>query len=131
MFGIQNQTNQRMNKKVIYVVEDDFDISEMIVLLLSDDNLTVNASSTLAGFRQLINAELPDLILMDIMLPDGNGMEACKEIKGSNDMKHIPLLLMSAHAQSEFVIKESPADGFIEKPFDIYHFTDRIKMLLN
>jgi DNA-binding response OmpR family regulator len=115
-----------MDKKLIYLVEDDSDISEMIVLLLTESNLDVNTSANLSDFRRLIAKGRPDLILMDIMLPDGNGMDECRELKESNDLKDIPLLLMSAHAQSKLVVQECPADGFIPKPFDIYDFMAQV-----
>ncbi|WP_169306824.1 response regulator transcription factor [Pedobacter polaris] len=118
------------DKKMVYVVEDDGDISEMIVLLLSNADLEVSASATLSDFRELLDSQLPDLIVMDVMLPDGNGMDECRELKESSSLKHIPLLLMSAHAQSHLVISECPADGFIAKPFDIYDFIDRVKLQL-
>ncbi|MFD0941487.1 response regulator transcription factor [Pedobacter boryungensis] len=115
-----------MDKKKIYVVEDDNDISEMITILLTEEDLQVSTSANISDFRKLLDKELPDLILMDIMLPDGNGIEECKELKESNKLKSIPLILMSAHAQSKFVIEECPADGFIPKPFDIYDFMAQI-----
>ena len=115
-----------MEKKMIYLVEDDRDISEMIIILLTEFNLDVKSSSTLSEFRRLIAKGTPDLILMDIMLPDGNGIDECKELKEGDDFKNIPLLLMSAHAQSKLVVQECPADGFIPKPFDIYDFMAQV-----
>lgn len=116
---------------MIYLVEDDQDISEMIVILLTEFNLDVKSSSTLSEFRRMISKEVPDLILMDIMLPDGNGIDECRELKEGNDFKNIPLLLMSAHAQSKIVVQECPADGFIPKPFDIYDFMAQVNTQLS
>lgn len=120
-----------MEKKMIYLVEDDRDISEMIIILLTEFNLDVKSSSTLSEFRKLIAKGVPDLILMDIMLPDGNGIDECKELKEGDDFKNIPLLLMSAHAQSKLVVQECPADGFIPKPFDIYDFMAQVNNQLS
>jgi len=120
-----------MEKKMIYLVEDDRDISEMIIILLTEFNLDVKSSSTLSEFRRLIAKGTPDLILMDIMLPDGNGIDECKELKEGDDFKNIPLLLMSAHAQSKLVVQECPADGFIPKPFDIYDFMAQVNNQLS
>lgn len=119
------------SKKKIYLVEDDPDISEMIVLLLSEEEIEVEASHTVMGLYQLLSRQLPDLIVMDVMLPDGNGIDECHVLKKSTSLKHIPLLLMSAHAQSELVISECPADDFIAKPFDIYDFVDKVKSHLH
>lgn len=120
-----------MDKRVVYLVEDNIELSEMIVLLLTDANLNVSASSTLSAFRLLLSKEIPDLILMDIMLPDGNGIDECRILKGSEILKKIPLLLMSAHMRSQVVMQECPADGFIAKPFDIYDFLGQVNLKLS
>ncbi|MBT8319165.1 MAG: response regulator, partial [Gramella sp.] len=83
--------------KLIYLVEDDQGLRELISFLLTDRDYEVEAFATAKNFEQGIENGQPDLILMDIMLPDGNGVELCKNLKKS-EKKEIPVLLMSAHA---------------------------------
>ncbi|MDF2431662.1 MAG: hypothetical protein JWP44_1293 [Mucilaginibacter sp.] len=118
-------------KKIIYVVEDNIDISELIQYLLSDIGFEVVTFGNLTDFRQMMEANPPDLIVMDIMLPDGNGQQMCREIKIDTTTQHIPLLLMSAHVNGGALAKEAFADEFITKPFDIDNFTGRIQAYLS
>ncbi|MDB5015787.1 MAG: hypothetical protein JWQ84_619 [Mucilaginibacter sp.] len=114
-------------KKIIYVVEDNIDISELIQYLLSEIGFEVFTFGNLTDFQQYMAINQPDLIVMDIMLPDGNGQQMCQEIKLNEVTKHIPLLLMSAHANGSSLAKEGFADEFITKPFDIDNFTARVQ----
>ena len=115
--------------KKIFVVEDDGDIRELIQFLLIELDYEVQAFATAEAFNNSIGERLPDLILLDIMLPDGNGAEMCEHLKSQDYTSSIPILLMSAHVDP-MVRKESCADDFIAKPFDIEDLATRIKKQL-
>jgi len=66
-----------------------------------------------------------------VMLPDGNGIVLCNEIKENQRSAHLPVLVMSAHSPAEKLAKETCADGFITKPFDLDQVLDEIKKWLN
>jgi DNA-binding response OmpR family regulator len=117
-------------EKTIYVVEDDLDISELIGIILNNAGFQVRAAATVEGFYQLLETKIPDLILLDIMLPDGNGVEVCKELKQEGTFKNVPVILMSAHAKFSAIAGECAADDFIAKPFDIYDLTNKVKVQL-
>ena len=116
-------------EKTIYVVEDNLDISELITIILNDAGFQVGAATVESFYKQL-KTKIPDLILLDIMLPDGNGVEVCKELKQEEAFKNVPLILMSAHARMNSIVRECSADDFIAKPFDIFELTDKVKVQL-
>jgi CheY-like chemotaxis protein len=114
-------------KKNVYVVEDNDDIREMIEFLLNDENYEVHGYATAEAFRNKLNMaeQQPDLIVLDVMLPDGNGLEICDQLKADHVTANIPVLLMSAHANFKS-LRPGQAEDFISKPFDIYDFISRI-----
>lgn len=114
-------------KKIIYLVEDDSDINDLIKYLLSDFGYRVLTYTTMTAFKQALEKALPDLIILDIMLPDGNGLEICRKLKSIENMQKIPIFLMSAHVNGSKMAIEACADDFISKPFDINDFTTRVK----
>jgi len=124
------RVEQIQMKKTIYIVEDNIDISELIVIILSNAGFQVSAAPTVESFYKLLETKKPDLILLDIMLPDGNGVEVCKELKQGETFKNVPLILMSAHAKMNIIARECSADDFIAKPFDIYELTNKVKVQL-
>ncbi|MGF7230819.1 response regulator transcription factor [Arachidicoccus sp.] len=117
-----------MIQKKIFIVEDNEDIRDVIQLILNDSNYIVFALGTIAEFRIELSIELPDLIILDIQLPDGNGIDLCKEIKKSTNTKRIPVLLMSAITHPN--LKDSCGDDFIGKPFNINKFKNTVERLL-
>jgi len=117
-------------KKKIYVVEDNDDIRELVEYLLEIEGYEVKGFANATKFSQIIVNELPDLVVLDVMLPDGNGVDICNKLKSNPVTKELPVLLMSANANMAFVSKESMADDFISKPFDIDDLVTRAKKLL-
>ena len=114
-------------KKNIYLVEDDNDINDLIKYLLSDVGYSVLSYTTMTAFKQALEIALPDLIILDIMLPDGDGVEICRELKSIENMQKIPIFLISAHINGRKMALEACADDFISKPFDINDFTTRVQ----
>jgi two-component system phosphate regulon response regulator PhoB len=117
-------------KKNIYLVEDNEAIREMVVYLLESENFKVSSFENATRFKSQILIELPDLVILDVMLPDGNGIEVGNELKSKPSTQHIPVLLMSANANMVKDGKESLADDFINKPFDINDLLKRVERLL-
>ena len=112
--------------KTIYIVEDDTDIREMIEYLLIRMNYIVLGCATVEIFRKKIAIKLPDLIILDIMLPDGNGEAVGRELKNDPVTSHVPILMMSANRSGETF-----ADDFLNKPFDIGTLLQKVAGLLN
>jgi len=77
-----------------------------------------------------IEGKTVDLLILDVMLPDGNGFSVCKTLKSNIETKHIPIMLMSANLNSHGFGSEWNAQDFIQKPFDIDNFVARVSFLL-
>ena len=118
-----------MNKN-IYVVEDNDDIRELVQYLLESEKYNVTGFANVTDFNKQIEVTTPDMMVLDVMLPDGNGMDVCNKLKSKENTKHIPILLMSANTNVAYISKESLADDFIAKPFDIDDLIAKVKKLI-
>ena len=114
--------------KEIFVVEDDDGIRELVEFLLEAHQYSVKAFPNVRAFHKAVPRKLPDLFLLDIMLPDGNGLDLCKELKEGEKTSDIPVVLMSAHADINGI---GGADDFIAKPFDVDELLKRIEKQFN
>jgi len=117
--------------KCICVLEDNEEILEIISIVLEEENYEVHGFGTVSEFMSRFAALEPALCLLDVMLPDGSGLEVCESIKSSLITKDIPVLMMTANSQIARMRQTSKADDFIAKPFDINDLTDRIKVLVS
>ncbi|MGA9649163.1 response regulator transcription factor [Pedobacter sp.] len=117
-------------EKNILVVEDNNDIREIIGLLLSEQPYIVHLCEDGESFRKKIFDHRPDMVILDVMLPDANGIDLCCEVKSDYRTGHIPVLMMSAHSSLGEIRKKCEADDFISKPFDIDRFMDKVSHLL-
>jgi CheY-like chemotaxis protein len=90
--------------------------------LLRLGGYTVANATTGASARDLAERLRPDVILLDIHLPDMDGRELCRQLKGDADLKHIPIVLVSAtlrgHAQQLDGMRWGGADAYLEEPFE-------------
>ncbi len=109
--------------KKIFIVEDDDGIRELLEILLQTHQYEVETFGTVKSFKTGMPGKDPDLFLLDIMLPDGNGLQLCKELKSDGGTCDIPVVLMSAHAD---VTRLEGANDFIPKPFDVEELLERI-----
>ncbi len=118
-------------KKNVYVVEDNDDIRELVEYLLESEAYNVSGFATVGEFKKKMDISHPDLIVLDVMLPDGNGLDVCNLLKVKEDTKMIPIILMSANTNVAYISKESLADAFISKPFDIDDLVNRVAKLIS
>lgn len=106
------------NKKIL-IADDDADILDALKLLLKEKGYKVNVSLKGEYVEKLTEkGELPDLIVLDIMLGDKDGRAICKKLKNSERTRHIPVILVSAHLSSKESSIESKATSFLAKPFE-------------
>lgn len=113
--------------KAIHVLEDDVDIGELIAFLLREQGFEVSVFNSIASFNQRDKKGVPILLIVDIMLPDGNGLTVCEAWKADKTTRNIPLVLMSAYSGHQYDARACAADGFISKPFDIDEFLAEVK----
>ena len=107
-----------MNK--IMIVEDDPTTVKLLTILLEKKNYKVVSKLNGRAAVDSVNEEMPDLILMDVMMPEMDGIEATRIIKGNPCTSDIPVIILSALGQEMEVMKglSSGADGYVVKPFD-------------
>jgi len=121
-----------MNKKKILVIEDEEDISALICYnLLKKGYEVIEAPSGEEGLRK-IAANMPDAILLDIMLPGMDGIEFCRSVKSNIKCKHIPIIMVTAKGSEKDIINglESGADDYVTKPFSPKVLLARVKVAL-
>ena len=119
-------------KKRILLIEDEEDIAALIKLQaeLSGYKLHVEVDG-INGLRA-IEREKPDLVILDIMLPGENGLDICRKMKSSSELKNIPALILSAKGEELDVVLglELGADDYVTKPFSPKVLFSRIKAIL-
>lgn len=104
-------------KKDVLVIEDDEDIRYLIAYVLNKEQYDVRVGASASDLKKELSIKRPDLVILDIMLPDGNGVDLCRALKENNVTRHIPVIIMSAHQFHN--MEEARADDFISKPFSI------------
>ena len=122
-----------MSNGRILIVEDDFDISNMLKIFFTGQgyNVEVAARGTLA--LELCRKKLPDLILLDIMLPDMDGYAVCRNLRTTTRTSHIPIIFLTQRDERSDRIAglEHGADDYITKPFDIEELKLRVRTSIN
>lgn len=116
----------------ILVVEDEAAIQELISVNLSYAGYKVLRADDAEQARLLINAELPDLILLDWMLPGLSGLQMARQLRQDDRTKEIPIIMLTAKGEEHNKIEglESGADDYITKPFSPKELIARIKAVL-
>lgn len=117
---------------LIYVVEDDNDMQEIEIYALKDSGYTVMAFGCAKDFYEKVYEQQPDLVLLDIILPDGNGFEILKKLRESPETSKISVIIVSARETEADKVKgfELGTDDYITKPFGILELVYRVKALL-
>lgn len=117
---------------LIYIVEDDENIREIEEFALANAGYDIESYANGADFFVKLEHKLPDLILLDIMLPDENGFDILREIRASEITTGIPIIMVTAKTAEIDLVRglETGADDYIKKPFSIMELTSRVKALL-
>ena len=120
-----------MSKKNILVIEDNHAILDVITLILESEAFNVAGLNKGADFIEHVSEFNPDVIIMDIMLPDIDGRVLLKELKEKGSTSHIPVLMISArYNATNYTLDGVSADDFMAKPFNIDELMDKIYALL-
>ena len=114
----------------VALVEDDADLYSLIKYNLEKEGFAIAGSQTGRGVIDLCRREKPDLLLLDIMLPDSDGLEICKAVRAHPELAHIPIIFLTARASEtdRIVCLELGANDYIVKPFFIRELIARIKI---
>lgn len=119
-------------QKIILIIEDDEDIVFLLQTIMERENYKVHVAYNGKDGLKMIGETKPDLILLDIMMPEVNGYEICREIKNDPKTKDIRVIMLSAKAleSDKFWGKETGADEYITKPFEREYLIKRVHSLL-
>lgn len=121
-----------MDKKTILIVEDEPDILRLTSIRLKklgyDVIMAIDGKEALDAIR----SKRPDLVLLDLILPVMNGADVCKKTKNDEKLKHIPIILFTAHSDSMTAEKARKlgADDYIVKPFESDELTEKAERIL-
>lgn len=112
-------------QKTIFILEDNDDLRELYLYIFADNDYKISSFCTIAEFMTHWN-EIPDLYLLDVMLPDGDGIVLCQKLKNNKPSANTPIIMVSAHKDMSEVKIQCPDADFLAKPFDIDELNSRV-----
>lgn len=117
---------------LIYVIEDDRNIQEIETFALSSSGYRVRGFDNAAQFYEALQKEVPDLILLDVMLPDEDGISILNTIRTRKDTQTIPVIMVTAKTGEVDKVRglDGGADDYMTKPFGVMELLSRVKAVL-
>jgi DNA-binding response OmpR family regulator len=116
----------------VLIAEDDADIRDLLVFKLMQDGFDVTAVGDGPSALDAVAAELPDLVILDVMMPGMSGLDVCQRLRSEQATKNLPVILLTARAQEADV--ESGfgvgADDYVTKPFSPRELLSRVHAVL-
>jgi two-component system phosphate regulon response regulator PhoB len=127
----EKQQNKRMTHRIL-VIEDEPSIAELIAINLSHSGFIVERALQAEEAMRMIRVQRPDLLILDWMMPGKSGVQFIKELRSMNDLKDIPILMLTAKGAEADKIHglDSGADDYVTKPFSPKELIARVKALL-
>ncbi len=110
---------QKTQSRTILILDDDRDILEVTKLILEMKGYEVSTRESVENVIELVKETHPDIILVDLMIPEIGGKKMIRNLKENKETVGIPALVFSANAEIESIAKSIGADGYLKKPFDI------------
>lgn len=117
---------------LIYIVEDDINIREIEAFSLKNSGYQIKDFSCAADFYTKIKEKLPNLIVLDVMLPDEDGLSIVKKLRSNPETRKIPVIMVTAKTTELDKVKglDMGADDYLTKPFGVMELISRVKALL-
>lgn len=118
--------------ELIYIVEDDINIREIECFALKNSGYDVKSFECAKEFYYAIWEKLPDCVILDIMLPDEDGLEIVKKLRAMPESKKVPIMMVTAKTTEIDKVKglDIGADDYLTKPFGVMELISRVKALL-
>lgn len=117
---------------LIYIVEDDESIQEIESVALKSSGHEVLVFGNAKEFYKKLQVILPDLVVLDVMLPDENGNEIIKKLRSLAETRSIPVIMVTAKTSEMDLVRgiEDGSDDYLKKPFSVMELISRVKALL-
>lgn len=117
---------------LIYIVEDDESIQEIEMVALKSNGHEVITFGNAKDFYKRMQEILPELIVLDVMLPDENGNDIIKKLRSQAETRSIPVIMVTAKTSEMDLVRgiEDGADDYLKKPFSVLELISRVKALL-
>ena len=121
-----------MTSQLIAVVDDEPDILELVSLHLKRSNFRASGFADAQSFYQFLAKEVPDLVILDLMLPDVDGLEICKYLRAQERFSSIPVIMLTAKTEEtdKVIGLELGADDYVTKPFSPRELVARVRAVL-
>ncbi|MCK4252172.1 response regulator transcription factor [candidate division WOR-3 bacterium] len=122
----------KLTGKLIAVVDDEPDILELVSIHLKKASFKVKEFSDAGSFLKFLNNHIPDLLILDLMLPDADGFDICKYLKMKDEFSSLPIIMLTAkgHETDKVLGLELGADDYVTKPFSTRELVARVKAVL-
>jgi two-component system phosphate regulon response regulator PhoB/two-component system alkaline phosphatase synthesis response regulator PhoP len=116
----------------VAVIDDEEDITGLIALHLQKSNFKAQEFNDAGSFYTFLKQKVPDLLILDLMLPDADGLDLCKYLKNDEKYSHIPIIILTAKAEEtdRIIGLELGADDYVVKPFSPKELVARVKAVL-
>ena len=117
---------------LIYIVEDDPSIQEIEKMALKNSNHMVQAFDRASTFYEKVAETVPDMVLLDVMLPDEDGYKIVRRLRNDSRTRRIPVIMITAKTTEMDMVKglNDGADDYIKKPFSVMELLSRVRALL-
>jgi DNA-binding response OmpR family regulator len=124
--------SHRVMSSRLLLIDDDARLSAMVGDYLRNSGFEVEVAGSLAAGRERLASETFDALVLDLMLPDGDGLDLCRELRAEARHRHLPLLMLTARGEplDRIVGLELGADDYLPKPFEPRELLARVKALL-
>lgn len=120
-----------MSHKIL-IVDDEKRIRDLIAFRLENKGFEILSAEGGKEALAITETHTPDLVVLDVMMPDMSGLELCQQLKSNDNLKHIKVLMLSAKGQKQDEEEglKAGADGYMTKPFRAKHLIEKIEEIL-
>ncbi|PWN58370.1 response regulator transcription factor [Chryseobacterium viscerum] len=116
--------------KTVCILEDNENIKEVLEILLESENYQVESCTNVSDFYSKTKALRTDLFILDVMLPDGSGIDVCNFLRKTTEFSKTPIIMMSANTDAIKTNKSCRPNAFISKPFDLDMVLEKVAALM-